>query len=69
MEVGERKIKGDPLIMMNELDQLVYGGKKVTRADLEASDKDDVDDDESDGDNNMEVNEEDDEEIDSDEYG
>lgn len=69
MEVGERKIKGDPLMMMNELDQLVYGGKKVTRADLEASDKEDVDDNESDGDYDMEVNEENDEEIDSDEYG
>lgn len=34
VEVGERKIKGDPSMMMSELDQLVYGGKKVNRADL-----------------------------------
>lgn len=31
VEVGERKIRGDPLMMVNELDELVYGGQKVTR--------------------------------------
>ena len=51
-------------MMMNELDALVYGGKKVTRADLEASGSDDE---------NAKVDVEgdfdEDEEIDSDEYG
>lgn len=32
VEIGERKIKGD---LTDELDMLVYGGKKVTRKDLE----------------------------------
>lgn len=32
MEIGERKIKGD---LTDELDMLVYGGKKITRKDLE----------------------------------
>ena len=34
VEIGEKRIKGD-LQMMNELDELVYGGKKVTRKDLQ----------------------------------
>lgn len=53
IEIGQRKIKGDML----DLDELVYGGKKVTREDLnkEESDEDEgsdevveMDDDEED---------------------
>ncbi len=30
VEIGERRIKGD-ISTMNELDQLVYGGQKISR--------------------------------------
>lgn len=34
VEVGERKIRGDPHMIANELDQLVYAGQKVSRQQL-----------------------------------
>lgn len=46
VEIGERRIKGDI-----DLDDLVYGGKKVSRAQLEQDFEDDSDDDNGSEDN------------------
>eukprot|EP00347_Sterkiella_histriomuscorum_P006693 403351797 len=65
VEIGERKIKGDPAMMMNDLDHLVYGGKKTSRAKMQQAEDDDSEDDN----NDMDIDEDEDEDIDSDEYG
>jgi hypothetical protein len=70
IEIGERRIKGD----LDELDQMIYGGKKVTREALNKQESDDHDEDEDmieeDDQEDLEEEEDDDqedEEIDSDE--
>ena len=64
--MGERRLKPQG-IDESELDQAVYGGKKISRKDLFSHSKDDSDDvDEDMDDSEMDFDEDDDEEGESD---